>query len=101
VSTLKRTPLLPDVPTVAESGFPGFEVMVWYGVCTQAAVPRAIVMKLNETLVRVLNTPEMKTRLAEATIEASPSTPEEFAAFIRAETDKWTRVVRDAHIARQ
>jgi len=101
VSTLTRTPLLPDVPTVAESGYPGFEVTVWYGVCTQAAVPRAIVMKLNETLVRTLNMPEMKARLAEATIEAKPGTPEEFAAFIRAETDKWTKVVRDAHIARQ
>jgi tripartite-type tricarboxylate transporter receptor subunit TctC len=101
VSTLKRTPLLPDVPTVAESGFPGFEVTVWYGACIQSAVPAPIVAKLNETLVRTLNMPEVKNRLAESTIEASPSTPEAFAAFIRAEIDKWAKVVAEARIAKQ
>jgi tripartite-type tricarboxylate transporter receptor subunit TctC len=101
VSTLKRTPLLPDVPTVAESGFPGFEVTVWYGACIQSAVPAPIVTKLNETLVRTLNMPEVKNRLAESTIEASPTTPEEFAAFIRAEIDKWAKVVAEARIAKQ
>jgi tripartite-type tricarboxylate transporter receptor subunit TctC len=101
VSTRSRTPLLPDVPTVAESGFPGFEVTVWYGACTQAAVPKAIVAKLNDTLVRTLNLPEVKVRLAESTIEASPTTQEEFAAFINAETQKWARVVAEARIAKQ
>ncbi len=101
VSTLKRSPQLPDVPTVAESGFPGFEVTVWYGVCTQAAVPRPILAKLTATLHRTLNLPEMKSRLAENTIEASPTTPEEFAAFIRAETEKWAKVVKDAGIPKQ
>jgi tripartite-type tricarboxylate transporter receptor subunit TctC len=101
VSTLTRTPLLPDVPTVAESGFPGFEVTVWYGVCTQSGVPKPIVAKLNETLVRVLNMPETKARLADSTIEAKPTTPEQFAAFIAAETKKWAGVVADAHIERQ
>ena len=101
VSTLERNPQLPDVPTVAESGFPGFEVTVWYGVCTQAAVPKAIVAKLNATLVQTLNTPEMKARLAEATIDAAPMTPDEFLAFIRAETAKWERVARDAGIPKQ
>ena len=101
VSTLERNPQLPDVPTVAESGFPGFEVTVWYGVCTQAAVPKAIVAKLNATLVQTLNTPEMKARLAEATIDAAPMTPDEFLAFIRAETAKWERVAREAGIPKQ
>ena len=101
VSTLKRSPLLPDVPTVAESGFPGFEVTVWYGVRAQAAVPKPILAKLNATLVRTVNLPEMKARLAESTIDASPTTPEEFAAFIRAETEKWARVVKDAGIQKQ
>ncbi|MET0680620.1 MAG: tripartite tricarboxylate transporter substrate binding protein, partial [Burkholderiales bacterium] len=101
VSTLERNPQLPDVPTVAESGFPGFEVTVWYGVCTQAAVPKAIVAKLNATLVQTLSTPEMKARLAEATIDAAPMTPHEFLAFIRAETAKWERVAREAGIPKQ
>jgi tripartite-type tricarboxylate transporter receptor subunit TctC len=101
VSTLKRSPQLPDVPTVAESGFPDFEVTVWYGVCTQAAVPKPILAKLSATLLRTLNLPEMKARLAESTIDTSPTTPEEFAAFIRAETQKWARVVKDAGIPKQ
>jgi tripartite-type tricarboxylate transporter receptor subunit TctC len=101
VSTLKRSPQLPDVPTVAESGFPDFEVTVWYGVCTQAAVPKPILAKLSATLLRTLNLPEMKARLAESTIDTSPTTPEEFAAFIRAETQKWAKVVKDAGIPKQ
>jgi tripartite-type tricarboxylate transporter receptor subunit TctC len=101
VSTLKRSPQLPDVPTVAESGYPGFEVTVWYGVCAQSAVPKPILAKLSATLLKVLNTPEMKARLAENTIEATPTSPEEFAAFIRAETDKWAKVVKDANLPKQ
>ena len=101
VSTLRRSPQLPDVPTVAESGYPGFEVTVWYGVCAQSSVPKPILAKLHATLMRTLSLPEMKARLAEATIDASPNTPEEFAAFIRGEVEKWTRVVRDANIPKQ
>ena len=101
VSTLRRSPLLPDVPTVAESGFPGFEVTVWYGVCTQSGVPKPILAKLHATLLKVLNTPEMKARLAESTIDATPTSPEEFATFIRGEVDKWTRVVKDANLPKQ
>ncbi|HYY59791.1 MAG TPA: tripartite tricarboxylate transporter substrate binding protein [Burkholderiales bacterium] len=101
VSTLKRSPQLPGVPTVAESGFPGFEVTVWYGVCTQSAVPKPILDKLHATLVRTLNLPEIKARLAEASIEVSPTTPEEFAAFIRGEIERWSGVVLEANIARQ
>jgi tripartite-type tricarboxylate transporter receptor subunit TctC len=101
VSSLKRNPQLPEVPTVAESGFPGFEVTVWYGVCAQSAVPKPILAKLHATLTKTLNLPEMKARLAESTIEASPTTPEEFAAFIQGETERWTRVVKDANIPKQ
>ena len=101
VSTLQRSPQLPDVPTVAESGFPGFEVTVWYAACTQSSVPRPILAKLSATLTRTLNQPEIRARLAEATIDVTPGTPEELAAFIRAETEKWTRVVKDANIPKQ
>src|SRR5512138_486603 len=78
VTSLHRNPQLPDVPTVAESGYPGFEVTVWYGVCTQAAVPKPILDKLHTTLIQTLELPEMKARLAESSIDASPTTPEEF-----------------------
>jgi len=101
VSTLRRTPLLPDVPTVAESGYPGFEVTVWYGVVTQSAVPKPILAKLSTTLLKTLNQPELKARLAESTIEAEPGTPEQFAAFIASETAKWAKVVKDAAIPKQ
>ena len=101
VTSLQRNPQLPDVPTVAESGLPGFEVTVWYGVCTQSAVPKPILDKLHATLVRTINLPEVKARLADASIEAAPNTPEELAAFIRGQVDMWSRVVRDANIPKQ
>ena len=101
VSTLKRSPQIPDVPTVAESGYPGFEVTVWYGVCTQSAVPRAMIAKLNATLVKALHTPEVVQRLAQSSIDAEPGTPEEFAAFIKGESERWKKVVADAHLPKQ
>jgi len=101
VSTLKRSPQIPDVPTVAESGYPGFEVTVWYGVCTQSAVPKPIIAKLNATLVKTLHMPEVVERLAQSSIDAEPGTPEEFAAFIKAESERWKKVVADAHIPKQ
>lgn len=98
VSSAKRSPQLPEVPTVAESGVPGFEVTVWYGMCAPAGVPKGIVAKLNAAVVKTLNLPEVKERLAQNSIEAGSSTPEEFAAFIRSETAKWAKVVKDAGV---
>ena len=83
VTTARRLSLLPDVPTVAESGFPGFEVTVWYAACAPAATPRPVLAKLHATLVKTLALPEMKARLAEASIDVTPSSPEEMAAFVR------------------
>ena len=101
VSSLQRNPQLPDVPTVAESGFPGFEVTVWYGVCTQSGVPKPVLNKLHATLVKTINLPEVKARLADASIAAQPTSPEELAAFIQSEVDKWSRVVREANVPKQ
>ena len=101
VSTLQRNPQLPDVPTVAESGFPGFEVTVWYAVCAPSATPKPVLAKLHATLLKALALPEMKARLAESSIDVTPTSQEEMAAFIRTEIDKWTRVVRDANIPKQ
>jgi tripartite-type tricarboxylate transporter receptor subunit TctC len=101
VTSAQRNPALPDVPTVAESGFPGFEVTVWYGVCTQSAVPKPILNKLHATLLKTLHLPEVRARLADVTIAAEPTSPEQFAAFIKGQVDMWARVVRDANIPKQ
>ena len=99
VSTAKRSPQLPDVPTVAESGVPGFEVTVWYGLCAPAGVPKPIVARLNADVIKTLNSPDVKERLAQNSIEATPSTPEQFAAHIKSETAKWAKVVKDAGVS--
>lgn len=101
VSSSQRSAQIPEVPTVAEAGFPGFEVTVWYAACAQSAVPKPILDKLHATLVTTLQLPEMRARLAESSIEATPSSQDEFAAFIQAETERWARVVKDANIPKQ
>jgi tripartite-type tricarboxylate transporter receptor subunit TctC len=76
-------------------------VTVWYAACVQSAVAKPIVDKLHATLVKTLQLPETVARLAENSIEATPTSQEEFAAFIRAETERWARVVREANIPKQ
>ena len=99
VTSAKRTEQLPDIPTVSESGVPGFEVTVWYGMCVPAGVPKRVVAKLNAEVVKTLNLPDVKERLAQASIQAAPSTPEQFAAYIRAESIKWAKVIKDAGLS--
>ena len=99
VSSLKRHASLPDVPTVAESGIPGFEVTVWYATCVPAAVPKAILDTLNAAVVKTINMPEIRERLVQNTIDPAPSTREELAAFIKAEIAKWRKVVQSAGIS--
>jgi tripartite-type tricarboxylate transporter receptor subunit TctC len=98
VSSLKRNPNLPDVPTVAESGLPGFEVTSWYGCCAPAGVPNAILDKLNADVVKTLNLSEIKERFAQQSVDLRPMTRAEFAAWIRNEIAKWTKVVKEAGI---
>jgi tripartite-type tricarboxylate transporter receptor subunit TctC len=92
----KRATALPDVPTAAEAGLPGFEVTTWYGVLAPAGTPRGVVSRLNAEIVRVVQSPEMKERLATMATEPMTSTPEEFADLIRQEIVKWAQVVRTA-----
>ncbi|MGA0032093.1 MAG: Bug family tripartite tricarboxylate transporter substrate binding protein [Burkholderiales bacterium] len=101
VTTKNRSPVLPDVPTVEQSGVPGFEYATWYGILTQSAVPKPIVEKLNKTIVAVMSTPDMKQRYARQGMEAIPSTSAEFVKLLRSETDKWAKVVREAKIPQQ
>lgn len=99
VTSAKRNARAPDVPTFAESGVPGYDVSSWYGICAPAAVPKPILAKLNADLVKILNSPELRQRLEDQGIDVTPSTPEQFAAHIKAETIRWAKVVRDTGLA--
>jgi tripartite-type tricarboxylate transporter receptor subunit TctC len=94
----KRAPLLPDVPTVAESGYPGYEATNWYAFVAAAKTPKSIVERLNREIVKVLNNPETHAQLASHGEDPSPSTPEELARFMKSEYETWGKVVREAHI---
>ncbi len=89
-----RSPLFPDVPTVAESGLAGFVSEDWQGILAPAKTPAAIVAKLNADLVRTLHTPEMTAKLAGAGFDVKTTSPQEFADFIRADTAKWAKVLK-------
>jgi tripartite-type tricarboxylate transporter receptor subunit TctC len=98
VTATKRAASLPDVPTIAESGLPGYVVESWYGVFVPAGTPKDIVARLNTELVRILAAKDVRERLAADGSEATPTTAEEFAAFVRDEYQKWGRVVREAKL---
>src|SRR5207344_218004 len=93
-----RSPALPEVPTAAEAGMPAFEVTTWYGVLAPAATPRPIVTRLNQELVKIMHSAELKAPLAASGTEPRTSTPEEFAAYIQQEIAKWGDVVRKADL---
>jgi tripartite-type tricarboxylate transporter receptor subunit TctC len=93
-----RTPLLPDIPTVSESGLPGYRAITWNGILAPAATPRDVINKLNGAIVQVLRIPEMKERFAAIGTEPIWNTPDEFAAFLRAEAVKWAGVIKSAGI---
>jgi tripartite-type tricarboxylate transporter receptor subunit TctC len=96
VSSAKRVVAAPDLPTVAEQGLPGFETGSWQGVVAAAGTPREIVAKLNAELTRILNTQDMKDKLAAQGTEVRTDTPESFAAFIRDEKARWAKVVKES-----
>ena len=96
VTTAKRSPELPDVPTIAEAGVPGYEATSWFGMFAPAGTPAPVVAKLNATIVKVLAMPDIKKKLAEQGAEAAGETPEQFAAFIQKESVKWGKVVKES-----
>jgi tripartite-type tricarboxylate transporter receptor subunit TctC len=98
VSTAKRSPVTPDVPTVAESGLPGFEVSVWFAVLAPAATPREIVERLNGILVKALQSPDVRERLSSQGAEPIGDTPADFTAVMKRDLVKWAKVVKDANI---
>ena len=98
VTTLTRSPAAPDVPTLNESGLPGYEVLNWYGVLAPAKTPRDIIAKLNGEIRRIVHAPEMKPRFHAQGMEPAGNTPEAFDAHIRSELAKWTKLVKQAGI---
>ena len=95
VSTAKRSPQAPDLPTVAESGVPGFDVTPWYGVLAPAGLPAPLVAKWNREIVRIVPLPDMKEKFVAQGIDLASSTPAEFGALIKSEIPKWRKVVKD------
>jgi tripartite-type tricarboxylate transporter receptor subunit TctC len=98
VTAARRSDALPDVPTVSESGVPGYESLSWSGIAVPAGTPREIVLRLNREINAILDAPDMRRKLAEQGAEATGGTPEAFADHARREREKWSRVVRESAI---
>jgi tripartite-type tricarboxylate transporter receptor subunit TctC len=96
VTSAKRSPLLPQAPTVAETGLPGYEVNSWYGVFAPPALPKEIIAKINADIVTVLGLADVKERLAGLGAEPQPMTPDDFGKFVRDDIAKWSKVVKES-----
>ena len=96
VTTPKRSPALPDVPTIAEAGLPGYEATSWFGMLAPARTPAPVMAKLNASILKALADPEVKQKMAEQGAEAYGETPQQFAAFIASETVKWGKIVKQS-----
>jgi len=101
VTTLKRLPQLPSVPTMDETVYAGLDSSSWYGFCAPAGTPAAILDKVHTDLISVLRLPEMQTRFRDMVLEYTPTTREEYGLFIRAEAARWAKVIKDAGVAQQ
>ena len=96
VSTARRMPTLPELPTVAEAGVPGFEATTWHGVVAPAGTPPAVIAKLHDEISRILRMPDISTRLSTQGAEIIGGAPPAFAAYIQREIPKWTKVIKDS-----
>ncbi|HWM31463.1 MAG TPA: tripartite tricarboxylate transporter substrate binding protein [Methyloceanibacter sp.] len=98
VASEKRVAALPDLPTIGESGYPGFEAWAWQGFVAPAKTPRAVIDRLNAEFVKVTADPAIRQKLSESGFELQTSTPEQFAAYMKAEIAKWAKVIRESNI---
>jgi tripartite-type tricarboxylate transporter receptor subunit TctC len=98
VTTAQRIPQLPDVPSIAESGYPGFEGVGWSGIVLPAATPRAIVERVSADIQKQLNDPQLRERIVDRGGIPDPRTPQGYADFIRAEIEKWAQVAKAANV---
>jgi tripartite-type tricarboxylate transporter receptor subunit TctC len=94
VTTAQRSKLVPDLPTMAEAGVPGFDISTWFGLLAPAGTPAAVIAKWNADVTKILESPEMRERLNAQGAEAAPTTPQQFGAFIAAELAKYARIVK-------
>jgi tripartite-type tricarboxylate transporter receptor subunit TctC len=94
VTTAKRVQALPQVPSIAEAGLPGYESTQWFGILAPAGTPRPIIDRLNQEIVRIMQAPAMRERLTGEGMEVVAGTPEAFASHIKAETEKWAKVIK-------
>lgn len=101
ITSGKRSPRMPDVPTIAESGLPGYDVSSWYGMCAPIGVDKAIQNKIEADVLKLLAMPDLRQRLVDLGVDVEPQNSAEFAAFFRAETAKWIKAAREAGIAPQ
>lgn len=95
VTSLKRSPSMPDIPTVAESGYPDFEVVSWWGVLTPAGVSKDVTGRLHTEITKVLALPEIKSKFADQGADVASNTPEQFAAYIKSEIAKWGKLIKE------
>ncbi len=98
VAGSKRLSIYPDVPTMAEQGVTGFDVMIWFGVSVPAGTPRSVVLKLNRDLQQALQAPDVKERFAALGLEPEGGSPERFTALIKEDTERWRKVVKAANV---
>lgn len=96
VSGAQRSPALPEVPTMAEAGLPGFDATAWYSIVVPAGTPKPIIARLNAELVKILKSPDIRARLISEGADVETSTPEELAAFVRSEIPKWAKAIKDS-----
>ena len=98
VTSPQRLPQLPDVPTVAEAGLPGYESIGWFGVVAPAGTPQPVIERLNAEITGALKDEAIQARMRSLGVEPMPTTPAVFSDYIRSETRKWAKVIHDAHI---
>ncbi|HSF46855.1 MAG TPA: tripartite tricarboxylate transporter substrate binding protein [Burkholderiales bacterium] len=98
VTSQKRSPHVPDLPTVSESGVPGYEVSVWFGIAAPAGTPEPIIKKLNAEIVKILSMPDVKEKFAAQGVDVVGSTPEQFAAHLKSQMAAWAKVVKEAGV---
>ncbi|MGH8807923.1 MAG: Bug family tripartite tricarboxylate transporter substrate binding protein [Noviherbaspirillum sp.] len=98
ITSEKRSPLLPDVPTVAELGYPGFDVAVWYGFSAPAGTPPAIITKLNTEINKILEMDDVKKTFVDSGVEGMGGTTQQFDTYFKGQTARWGKVIKDAHV---
>ena len=98
VSGARRSPVLPELPTIAEAGVPGYDYTTWLGMLAPAATSKTIVAKLNRSTVKVLGNADLRDKLAQQGVEAESSTPEQFAAMVKQEVARWGKIIKAAGI---